>query len=169
MENKRPDAEQNDDQNLPGYPHYAPHEDIMNAGSGKKNQVDLDVENLSRANTHLAGEQGKQKKAVKSTAKDDLGLDDDSNVTEDEKNLLEATSISTFSADEENLSRATLDNTDEDGDPLNEGTGYSGNNLDVPGSEDDDDMEDIGEEDEENNYYGVGGDRQEPGEESKGD
>ncbi len=168
MEDKRPDTEQNDDQNLPGYPHYEPQEDIMSAASGEK-QVDLDVENLSRANTQLAGQQMPQKKATNPPAKNDLGLDDDSNVTEDEKNLLEATSISTFSADEENLSRATLDNTDEDGDPLNEGTGYSGNNLDVPGSEDDDDMEDIGEEDEENNYYGVGGERQEPGEESKGD
>lgn len=31
-------------------------------------------------------------------------------------------------------------------------------NLDVPGSELDDDQEDIGNEDEENNYYSLGGD-----------
>lgn len=31
-------------------------------------------------------------------------------------------------------------------------------NLDVPGSELDDDQEDIGSEDEENNYYSLGGD-----------
>ena len=31
--------------------------------------------------------------------------------------------------------------------------------LDVPGSELDDDMEDIGDEDEENNYYSIGGDK----------
>jgi len=33
-----------------------------------------------------------------------------------------------------------------------------GDDLDVPGAELDDDMEDIGEEDEENNYYSLGGD-----------
>lgn len=34
----------------------------------------------------------------------------------------------------------------------------SGRNLDVPGSEMDDKQEDIGNEDEENNYYSLGGD-----------
>ena len=32
--------------------------------------------------------------------------------------------------------------------------------LDIPGSELDDDMEDIGEEDEENNYYSLGGEKE---------
>lgn len=35
---------------------------------------------------------------------------------------------------------------------------YTGEDLDVPGSELDDDNEAIGEEDEENNYYSLGGD-----------
>jgi hypothetical protein len=34
----------------------------------------------------------------------------------------------------------------------------SGSDLDVPGSELDDEMEEIGSEDEENNYYSLGGD-----------
>jgi len=34
----------------------------------------------------------------------------------------------------------------------------SGNDLDVPGSEFDDEQENIGSEDEENNYYSLGGD-----------
>lgn len=34
----------------------------------------------------------------------------------------------------------------------------SGNDLDIPGSELDDDMENVGSEDEENNYYSLGGD-----------
>jgi hypothetical protein len=34
----------------------------------------------------------------------------------------------------------------------------TGNDLDVPGSELDDEQEDIGSEDEENNYYSIGGD-----------
>ena len=34
----------------------------------------------------------------------------------------------------------------------------SGSNLDIPGSELDDEQENIGNEDEENNYYSIGGD-----------
>ncbi len=41
-----------------------------------------------------------------------------------------------------------------------------GDDLDVPGSELDDDQEDTGNEDEENNYYSIGGDRHEDLEES---
>ena len=40
-------------------------------------------------------------------------------------------------------------------------------NLDVPGSELDDDQEDIGNEDEENNYYSLGGDEHTDLEEDK--
>jgi hypothetical protein len=43
-----------------------------------------------------------------------------------------------------------------------------GDDLDIPGSELDDDNEDIGEEDEENNYYSLGGDNHEDLEEDKG-
>lgn len=38
---------------------------------------------------------------------------------------------------------------------------YTGDDLDVPGSELDDQQEDIGSEDEENNYYSLGSDSQE--------
>ena len=45
----------------------------------------------------------------------------------------------------------------------------SGSDLDVPGSELDNEMEDIGSEDEENNYYSIGGDNHEDLEENKGE
>ena len=45
----------------------------------------------------------------------------------------------------------------------------TGDDLDVPGSELDDELENIGEEDEENNYYSLGGDNHEDLEEDKGD
>jgi hypothetical protein len=45
----------------------------------------------------------------------------------------------------------------------------SGRDLDVPGSELDDDLEDNGDEDEENNSYSIGGDRHDDLEEDKGD
>ena len=48
-----------------------------------------------------------------------------------------------------------LDQRDEDGELLNEKTDLSGKDLDVPGSEEDDANEEIGEEDEENNPYSL--------------
>lgn len=89
---------------------------------------------------------------------EDIIADRQSNVSAEEAALLEAAAES--SADEEDrIIRSTaLDSTDADGDPLNEKgfrNGYSGRDLDVPGSEDDDADEDIGEEDEENNAYSV--------------
>jgi hypothetical protein len=45
----------------------------------------------------------------------------------------------------------------------------AGDDLDVPGSELDDADEKIGEEDEENNYYSLGGDDHDDLEEDKGD
>jgi hypothetical protein len=60
--------------------------------------------------------------------------------------------------DEDNLKRASLDNTDFEGEELNEGSfgdQRSGKDLDVPGSGSDNRNEDIGEEDEQNNEYSV--------------
>ena len=45
----------------------------------------------------------------------------------------------------------------------------SGSDLDVPGSELDDNQEDIGSEDEENNYYSLGGDNHNDLDEVKGE
>ena len=45
---------------------------------------------------------------------------------------------------------------------------HPGNDLDVPGSELDDEMEDVGSEDEENNYYSIGGDDHTDLDENKG-
>ena len=62
--------------------------------------------------------------------------------------------------DDQQLENATLDNKDNDGELLNVSSSAedkTGRDLDIPGSEDDDDMEDIGEEDEENNSYSLSG------------
>jgi hypothetical protein len=79
----------------------------------------------------------------------------DTNVSLQEKELLRRSSESMSTEEDEDLRRAALDNTDEDGTLLNEATNLSGDELDVPGSEDDDDNEEIGEEDEENNIYSL--------------
>ena len=77
----------------------------------------------------------------------------DTDITPEERALLDAAGEDD---EERGLHRAELDDTDDEGELLNEVTSASdktGRDLDVPGSGDDDDMEDIGEEDEENNSY----------------
>jgi hypothetical protein len=86
--------------------------------------------------------------------------DADSNVSHVEKETLRE-AANDMPGDDENLRDAALDDTDEEGTPLNEGSFHadlSGSDLDVPGEELDDPNEEIGEEDEENNDYSIGGD-----------
>ena len=86
---------------------------------------------------------------------EDILSDKGLNVTDTERDLLQRSSESMATLDDEQLHAAGLDNTDDDGEKLNESTDISGNDLDVPGSEDDDPDEEIGEEDEENNSYSL--------------
>ena len=86
---------------------------------------------------------------------DDIITDETSNVTRTEKELLKRSSESMATPDDQQLNSADLDQTDDDGSPLNEIIDHSGNDLDVPGSEQDDPNEKIGEEDEENNPYSL--------------
>ena len=80
----------------------------------------------------------------------------DAEITAEERALLDKSIDSGLSQDDINLSRSVLDNKDEDGILLN-GAGkfadFSGEGLDVPGAELDDENESIGSEDEENNSY----------------
>lgn len=85
--------------------------------------------------------------------------DEESDVTEEEKELLSRTEESMSTVDDEDRRKLMLDNKDFDGDLLNEKDDVSGEDLDVPGATDDDANEEIGEEDEENNSYSLGGDR----------
>lgn len=85
-------------------------------------------------------------------------LNADTNVTDEEIELLSRTEESESGNDEDRRS-LMLDDTDLDGDMLNEKHDLSGNDLDVPGTDADDANEKIGEEDEENNSYSIGGGR----------
>lgn len=82
---------------------------------------------------------------------------DDSLITPAEKAMLDEVLYNDpLSKDEINLKHAELDDVDEDGDLLNESSSaddVTGEDLDIPGAEDDDGNEAIGEEDEENNGY----------------
>lgn len=86
---------------------------------------------------------------------EDIITDKRTNVSPVEKDLLQRTNESMATLDDEQLNHAALDDTDEDGESLNEETNVSGSDLDVPGSEEDDNDEEIGEEDEENNPYSI--------------
>ncbi|MEO5990162.1 MAG: hypothetical protein ABIP68_00880 [Ferruginibacter sp.] len=80
----------------------------------------------------------------------------DENVTPTERELIDESQRQSDIPDDVRLERAELDNTDEDGTPLNEKSmadDVSGSDLDVPGSGLDDADEAIGSEDEENNSY----------------
>ena len=84
----------------------------------------------------------------------------DSNVSDQEKETLGRT-FADMPGDDENLREAALDNRDDDGNELNEDSfknNISPSDLDIPGEELDDADENIGEEDEENNDYSLGGD-----------
>jgi len=82
----------------------------------------------------------------------------ESNVTRQERQALTEAAQQTGNVkDDQNLKKAQLDNTDEDGELLNERVNVSGSDLDIPGSEDDDANEELGEEDEENNSYSLDG------------
>jgi len=86
---------------------------------------------------------------------EDTLADEDANVSNTEKELLQRSSESMASKEDEQWRESQLDKTDDDGTVLNEKVNISGSDLDVPGSEDDDANEKIGEEDEENNSYSL--------------
>jgi hypothetical protein len=91
----------------------------------------------------------------------DLPMGSDADVTYTEKQALERADTDMPTQDDINLRHAELDQVDDEGDLLNEGslaTSVSGADLDTSGTDSDDPMENIGEEDEENNTYSLGSD-----------
>lgn len=72
-------------------------------------------------------------------------------------------------SDTSRLKQTPADLTVEDPKELDFNKIRPGSDLDIPGAELDDDMEDVGSEDEENNYYSIGGDNHDDLEENKGE
>ena len=84
--------------------------------------------------------------------------DMDANISPEERSLLDESIENSMTQDNLELKHSSLDSTDEDGELLNENStafDVSGKDLDIPGAEDDDANEEIGEEDEENNIYSL--------------
>lgn len=155
---RRSDNDETTDDEFPGYPHYPAKEDIMSPTSDME-RIEVDVENLSPSGKY-ADATGNLNTMSNSPASDTSALDDDeitivpgteADVTRDD---LIALGGPRFSADDLHGSgRNVRVNADD---------------LDIPGAELDNKNEDIGEEDEENNYYSLGGDRHEDLEEDRG-
>lgn len=81
----------------------------------------------------------------------------DSDVSPQERELLDDSMENSLSEDNINLKHSELDNTDDDGELLNVSSlnndDAPGADLDVPGAELDDEDEETGNEDEENNSW----------------
>ena len=144
------------DEDFPGYPHYPAREDIMD-GRTDTHRVDVDVENLpsnrnaTGVSQRFAAGRNEPKGEMPGqplSDEGDLGIQmgTEADVTDDDLAILNS-------------------ENEEIGLPQNVSNEDLNTDLDVPGSELDDENENIGEEDEENNYYSLGGDRQESNEE----
>lgn len=171
MDNEEEVKKSNDekiDQDFPGYPHYPAKEDIMNPENHTK-RVDINVENLTRSglkNTtpELQKETPNMNEAQPQentgaaegneadvTPEDIKNLESISRDKGEDEEIESDGSASAFTATEETVS-------DLDEEDLVDELERTGGDLDVPGEELDDPDEAIGEEDEENNYYSLGGD-----------
>lgn len=84
----------------------------------------------------------------------------EADVTKDDLALLGDPDEDQDLGDDELIKRSALDDIDTEGDPLNEsGSDLSGKDLDVPDADESDSGADsMGQGDEENNYYSLGGD-----------
>lgn len=154
----------NIDEDFPGYPHYPAKDDILDPGNNN-GKVDVDVENLTAYGRN-----------VRTEMRNELFKPDDAvvnvpfgEVVENDQDAEEIGMVPGTDADVTAEDLASLGDRDRDMDlgedeevnstsSLLDKAGYE---LDTPGSEIDDPNESIGEEDEENNYYSLGGDRHE--------
>jgi hypothetical protein len=162
MDSKREVEQSNDaktDQDFPGYPHYPAKEDIMDQRTGS-HKVDMDMENLAGAR-NATGVSQRFARTQESQRNSDPQAQQPAGENNDDLKIRPGTE-----ADVNNDDLAALNSTnDEIGTPQNISNEDINTDLDIPGSELDDDNENIGEEDEENNYYSLGGDRHESQEE----
>ncbi len=159
----------NDDkfgQDLPDSPH--------DAERMKSEEVTLDLPDVSdipgQEHIHVMPLGELADTTISSDDEEGLGLFDDEDnkeivmgtaddISNPEIRSLEQVDEDMQTPDEVSLRSAALDDEDSEGDKLNEnslGDDVSGDDLDVPGSGNDDPDEEIGEEDEENNDYSMG-------------
>ena len=141
------------DENLPGYPHYPADEDILNTSENKTERIDTDIENIS-GKTPVSSLKRKKNPSANPTSEIYADVEktadlksSDSDLTPDDLLALGEEGLNMDLGDDEILRNRPYEDIAGDAD------------LDIPGAELDDDDEIIGSEDEENNYYSLGGDK----------
>jgi hypothetical protein len=105
----------------------------------------------------------KKEENVNKTTKPATGATDDANADEPKEFLDQIPSDD----EDEEMTKEEIFGDTPNYETMNKRDIVTGADLDVPGAMLDDSMEDIGSEDEENNYYSLGGDNHEGLEESK--
>lgn len=157
---QQPQDTRDNQEDLPGYPHYPADEDITNPANGL-HKAGGNVEDL--ANSNAISRRTTSDSDVPKDAIEDPNVDDDeirivkgteADVTREDLANLGDREGDMDMGDDEDTGSARVDRVDLDNDELQE------DDLDIPGEELDDIDESLGEEDEENNYYSLGGDRQ---------
>jgi hypothetical protein len=159
------------DNDFPGYPHYPKTEDIMD-GRSDAERVNVDVENLpsfhNATTAHKLNPGTETDRNVSSSPTDssmdaDLGIEmgTEADVTPEERKMLED-DMYYPTQDEDSLRQARLDDTDLDGEPLNEesfgaGQAETGSDLDIDEDVDTTASDAMGQGDEENQYFSLGG------------
>jgi hypothetical protein len=142
-----------EEQEFPGYPQYGAEEDITH--NSKRIDKNLDDEVLTQVKHHQEPKSPKLKP-------DEGNLEEQS--VEETLNENDANTSNQFDVNKEDLEalgpeELSLDmGDDEQLKHRNSPVDFSGEDLDVPGAELDDEQEEVGSEDEENNTYSLGGD-----------
>lgn len=139
IKEKKSDKIQKD--KFPGYPPYPDSEDI----TLKSKRVPLDNEGVPVIDNEEVLRDGDNVKNI-----------NDSDLTEDDLQALGPVDLSMDMGEDEDLLKQRKEPVD-----------FTGGDLDIPGSELDDDSEKLGSEDEENNSYSLGGDTNDSLEERK--
>jgi hypothetical protein len=126
---------------------------------GQENIVPAPFGDLADITAASADEEGDE--LFDDDINEQIDQEEGSNVTALEKKDLRVSASDMPTEDDINLRNAALDNTDEDGTPLNESSfknNVTSSDLDIPGADEDDTDEQTGEEDEENNDYSLSDD-----------
>ena len=143
-----PENPENVNEDFPGYPHYPAKEDIMHPSNGME-KVTPDPEKLTRSGAYV--DTRSIDKPVSSSLDTAADIDD-------ELIIVPGTEADVTKEDLLILGEQGIEDDEEEAVDAKTASGDLDADLDVPGEELDDHNEAIGEEDEENNYYSLGGD-----------
>lgn len=174
-----------DNERYPGYPHYPENEDLTNP-ENNTGKVNADIEDIALPDVRdIPGQEHITPPSlgmladttISSADEEDIVSGDSMNAEEDDDiKIIMGTEADVTAEDllllgdkdkdmdmgeDEAVAMQGLDDTDEDGTPLNEAAmsiNSSGDDLDIDKDDEAVQRENIGEEDEENDYYSLGSD-----------